>query len=129
MSIDSERTISATPMVPTPSSPLPESGGTTPTPIVIAAVVSAAATVQEDETVSASAKETPGSKEVPVHIFDIPEGNIVEDTQVDEHLVVDTDFGIGATQIKCAKAAASENPVLVDVTLGSDIPVMERTFA
>uniref|UniRef100_A0A2N9ETN5 Aminotransferase-like plant mobile domain-containing protein n=1 Tax=Fagus sylvatica TaxID=28930 RepID=A0A2N9ETN5_FAGSY len=87
VSTDSEKTISATPMVPTPSSPLPESGGIAPTPTVIAAVVSAAATIQEDETVPTAAKETPG------------------------------------------QIAASENPVLVDVTLGSDILVMEGTFA
>ena len=31
-------------------------------------------------------------------------------------------------QIGCAKAAVSENLVLVDVTLGSDIPVLEGTF-
>ena len=129
MSTDSEKTILATPMVPTPSSPLPESGGITPTPTVIAAVVSAAATIQEDETVPTAAKETPGSEEVPVHISNIPKGNIVEDTPIDEHLVVDTDFGTGVTQIGCAEAAASENPVLVDVTLGSDILVMEGTFA
>ena len=33
------------------------------------------------------------------------------------------------TQIKCAEVTASEDPVLVDVTLGSDIPVMKGTFA
>ena len=32
------------------------------------------------------------------------------------------------TQIGCARAAVSENLVLVDVTLGSDIPVLEGTF-
>jgi hypothetical protein len=129
VSIDSERTISATLMVPTPSSPLLESGGIAPTPTVKAAVVFAAATVQKDETVLAVAEETSGSEEVHVHISDIPKGNIVEDTPVDEHLVVDIDFGTGVTQIGCTEAAASENPILVDVTLGSDIPVMEGTFA
>ena len=56
VSTDSERTISATPTVPTPSSLFPESGGIAPTPTIIAAVVSATATVQEDETVSAAAE-------------------------------------------------------------------------
>ena len=45
MSTDSERTISATVRVPTPPSPLHESGGTAPTLVVIADVVSAAVTV------------------------------------------------------------------------------------
>jgi hypothetical protein len=129
VSIDSERTISATPMVPTPSSPLPESGGTAPTSTVIATVVSAAAIIQEDETIPVAVEETPSSEEVLVHISDILKGNIVEDTPVDEHLVVDTDFGTGVTQIGCAEAAASENPVLVYATFGNDIPVMEGTFA
>jgi hypothetical protein len=92
-------------------------------------VVSVATTVQEDETVPTAAKETPGSEEVPVHISDIPEGNVVEDTLVDENLVVGIDFGTGATQIGCAKAVASENPVLADVLPGSDILVVEGTFA
>ena len=116
-------------MVPTPSSSPRESGGATPTPVVIAAVVSAATIVQEDETVSTAAEETPGSEEVPVHIFDIPEGNVVKDTPVDENFVVGIDFGTGVTQTGCAEAAASENPVLADVLPGSDIPVMEGTFA
>jgi hypothetical protein len=92
-------------------------------------VVSAATIVQEDETVPTAAEETPGSEEVPVHISDIPEGNVVEDTLVDENLVVGTDFGTGVTQTGCAEAAASENPVLADVLPGSDIPVVEGTFA
>ena len=116
-------------MVPTPSSPPRESGGATPTPVVIAAVVSAATIVQEDETVSTAAEETPGSEEVPVHISDIPEGNVVKDTPVDENFVVGIDFGTGVTQTGCAEAAASKNPVLADVLPGSDIPVMEGTFA
>ena len=121
-------TISATPMVLTPSSPPCESGSAVPTPVVIAVVVSAAATVQEDEIVPAAAEETLGSEEVPVHISDILEGNDVEDIPVDEKLVVGTDFGIGATQIGCAEAAVSENPVLADVLPDSDIPAMEGTF-
>ena len=126
---DSERTISATIRVPTPLSPLHESGGTAPTPVVIAAIVSVATTVQEDETVPAAAEETPGSEEVLVHISDIPKGNIVGDTPVDENLVVGTDFGTGVTQIGCAEAAVSKNPILVDALPGSDIPVVEETFA
>ena len=115
-------------MVLTPSSPPCESGSVVPTPVVIAVVVSAAATVQEDEIVPAAAEETLGSEEVPVHISDIPEGNVVEDIPVDEKLVVGTDFGTGATQIGCAEAAVSENPVLADVLPDSDIPAMEGTF-
>ena len=88
ISTDSERTISATPMVPTPSSPPCESGGTTSTPVVIAAVVSATTTVQEDETIPIAAEETPGGEEVHVHISDIPEGNVVVDKPVDENHVV-----------------------------------------
>ena len=97
--------------------------------MVIAAVVSAATTVQEDETVPTTAEETPGSEEVPMHISDILEGNVVEDTPVDENLFVGIDFGIGVTQTGCAEAAASENPVLADVLPSNDIPVMEGTFA
>uniref|UniRef100_A0A2N9GE07 Aminotransferase-like plant mobile domain-containing protein n=1 Tax=Fagus sylvatica TaxID=28930 RepID=A0A2N9GE07_FAGSY len=67
---------------------------------IIAAMVSAATTVQEDKTVPTATEETPGNEEVPVHISDIPE-----------------------------EATASENPVLADVLPGSDIPVMEGTFA
>ena len=97
--------------------------------MVIAAVVSAATTVQEDETVPIATEETPSDEEVPVHIFDILEGNVVEDTPVDENLVIGTDFGTGVTQIGCAEVAASENPVLADVLPGSDIPVVKGTFA
>jgi hypothetical protein len=129
VSTDSERTISATPMVPTPSSPLRESGSAASTPIVIAVVVSATTTVQEEETVPTAAKVTSGSEVVPMHISDIPEGNVVKDTPVDENLIVGTDFGTDVTQIGCAEVATSENPVLIDVLPGSDIPVVEGTFA
>ncbi len=64
-----------------------------------------------------------------MHISDILEGNVVEDTLVDENLIVDTDFSTGVTQTGCAEAAASENPVLVDVLPGNDILVMGETFA
>uniref|UniRef100_A0A2N9FAE9 Aminotransferase-like plant mobile domain-containing protein n=1 Tax=Fagus sylvatica TaxID=28930 RepID=A0A2N9FAE9_FAGSY len=43
----------STPRVPTPSSPLRESGGTAPTPIIITAAVSAATAVQKGETAPA----------------------------------------------------------------------------
>jgi hypothetical protein len=69
VSTNSERTILATPMVPTPSSPPRESGGAASTPVVIAAVVSTTTTVQEDETIPTTAEETPGGEEVPVHIM------------------------------------------------------------
>uniref|UniRef100_A0A2N9EVM6 Aminotransferase-like plant mobile domain-containing protein n=1 Tax=Fagus sylvatica TaxID=28930 RepID=A0A2N9EVM6_FAGSY len=60
VSTDSERTASITARVPTPPSPLGESGGTAPTPIITAAVVSAAATVQGDETAPVITEEVPG---------------------------------------------------------------------
>ena len=129
VSTDSERTISATTRVPTPLSPLHESGGIASTPIVIAAVVSAAASVQGDEAVLVAAEVVPSSEEVLVHNSDIPEGNTVGDTSVNENIVVGTDLGTGVTQIGHAEAAASEDPILVDITLGSDIPTMEGTFA
>ncbi len=97
VSTNSERTISATIRVPTPLSTLHESGGTASTPIVIAAVVSVAVTVQDSETVPAAAEEIPGGEEVPAHISDVPEGNVVEDTPVDENLIVGTDFGTCVT--------------------------------
>jgi hypothetical protein len=116
-------------MVSTPPSPPRESGGAAPTPVVIAAVVSTATTVQEDETILTAAEETPGGEEVPVHISDILEDHVVEDTPVDENPVVGTDFGTGVTQTGRVEAAVSENPILADVLPGSDIPVMEGTFA
>ena len=115
--------------VPTPSSPLRESNSAASTPVVIATVVFAMTTIQEEETVLTTAEATPGSEEVPVHISDIPESNVVEDTPVDENLVVNTDFSIGVTQIRCAEAAASENPVLTDVLPGNDIPIVEGMFS
>jgi hypothetical protein len=129
VSTNSERTISATVGAPTPRSPLHESGGTASTPMVIAVVVSAAASVQGDEAILAAAKVVPGSEELLVHISDFPEGNTVGDTPIDENIIVGTDLSTGVTQIGHAKAAASEDPILVDVTLGSDIPTMEWTFA
>ena len=129
VSTDFERTISATAKVPTPPSPLHESGGIAFTLIVIAAMVFAAAFVQGDEAVPTAAEVVLGSEEALVHIFDIPKGNTVGDTPIDENIVVSTDLGIGVTHFGHVEAAASEDPVLVDVTLGSDIPTMEGTFA
>jgi hypothetical protein len=129
VSTDSERTILATPVVPTPSSPPRESSGAASTPVVIATVVFVATIVQEDETVPTAAEVTPSSEEVLVHISNILEGNVVEDTPVDENLVVGTDFGTNVTQTGCAEAATSENPILADVLPGSDILVVEGTFA
>ena len=118
-----------TPMIPTPSSPPRESSGAASTPIVIATVVYARIIAQEDETIPTAAEETPGGEEVPMHISDILEGHVVEDTSVDENPVVGTDFGTGVTQTGRAKAAASENPVMTDVLPDSDILVVEWTFA
>ena len=76
VSTDSERTVSATVKVSTPPSPLPEFGGTAPTPITTAVVVSVAAIAQENETALAAAGEVSGNEEVPVHIPEVPEGSI-----------------------------------------------------
>ena len=130
VSTDSERTISATIRVPTPSSPLHESGGTAPTPIIITAAVSAAAIVQESETTPAAVGEVPGNEEIPVHIPEVPEGNIfVESISIDENLVINIDFGAGMTHVEHAEVAASEEPVQADVTPGSDVPVIEEELA
>ncbi len=72
VSTDSDRTASVTVRVPTPLSPLRESSGTAPTPIIIAAAVSAAATVQEGETAPTVIEEVPGHEEVPAHIPEVP---------------------------------------------------------
>jgi hypothetical protein len=129
VSTDSKRTISATIKVPTPPSPLHESGGTAPTPVVIAVVVSATITIQDSEAVPAAAEEVPGSEEVPAHIPDILEGNIVESIPINKNLVISTDFGIGMTQVAHAEVAASEDPVQADATLGSDVLAREGVFA
>ena len=97
VSTDSERTISATIRVPIPPSPLHESSGTAPTPVVIAVVVSATITIQDSEAVPAATEEVPGSEEVPAHIPDILEGNIVESIPINKNLVISTDFGTGMT--------------------------------
>uniref|UniRef100_A0A2N9IMU7 Aminotransferase-like plant mobile domain-containing protein n=1 Tax=Fagus sylvatica TaxID=28930 RepID=A0A2N9IMU7_FAGSY len=56
-----------------PPSPLRESGGTAPTPIIITAAVSAATAVQKGETAPAVTEEVPGHEEVPAHIPEVPE--------------------------------------------------------
>ena len=129
MSTDSDRTVLATARAPTPPSPLQESGGIVFTPLVIPTAVSAAAFVQRDETVPVVAEVVPGSEEVLVHISDVPEGNTIGETLVIEDIVVDTNLGIGVTQVGHAEAAASANPDLAGVTLDSDIPDIEGTFA
>jgi hypothetical protein len=93
VSTDSEKTGSTTIRVSTPPSPLPESGGTAPTPIIIAAAVSATVTIQESETAPAAVEEVPGNEEVPTHISEVPEGNnFIESIPIDENSVIDTDF-------------------------------------
>jgi hypothetical protein len=128
VSIDSERTISATVRVPTPSSPLHESGGTAPTLVVVAVVVPAAVIAQDSEAVPAATEEVPGSEKVPAHIPDIQEGNIVESISIDKILMISTDFGTGVTQVERVEVAASEDPIQADVTPGSDVLVMEEAF-
>jgi hypothetical protein len=112
VSTDSERTVSATVRVSTPPSPLPESGGTAPTPVTIAAEASAAATIQEGKVVPTTIEEIPVGEEGTAHVYDIPEGNnSVESIPIDENLVIDTDFDAGIAQIEHAKVTASEDPV------------------
>jgi hypothetical protein len=128
--IDSERIVSATVRISTPPSPLPESGGTAPTPITTAAEASTATTVTESEVVLTTIEEITVGEEGPTHVPDIPEGNnFVESIPIDENLVIDTDFGVGVTQIEHAEVAASEDPVQVDVIPGSDVPVIEEELA
>jgi hypothetical protein len=130
VSTDSERTASVTARVPTPPSPLGESGGTAPTPIITAAVVSAATTVQGDETAPVLTEEVPGHEEVLAHIPEVPEGNIfAESILIDENLVTDGDFNADMAHVEPAKVAASEEPVQADVTPGSGVPVIEEELA
>jgi hypothetical protein len=130
VSTDSERTVSATVRVPTPLSPLLESGGIALTPTTIAAETSAAATIQESEVVPTAIEGIPVGEEGPAHVPDIPEGNnFVESISIDESLVIDTDFCAGVTQIERAEVVASEEPVQADVTPGSDVPVPEEELA
>ena len=129
VSTDSERTISATAKAPTPPSSLQESGGIASTPVVIAAAVSAAASVQRDEAIPVAAEVVPGSEEVLLHISNVPKGNTIRDTPANEDIVVGTDLGTGVTQIEHVEVAANANPDSAGVTLGSDIPSMEGIFA
>ena len=130
VSTDSERTVSAIVSVPTPPSPLPESGGTAPTPITTAAETSSTATVQEGEVVPIVIEEIPVGEEGPAHVPNILEGNnFVESIPIDENLVIYTDFGVGVTQIEYAEVAASEDPIQAGVILGSDVPVIEEELA
>ena len=116
--------------VPTPPSPLRESGGTAPTPIIIAAAVSTATTVQEGETALAVIEEVPSHEEVPAHIPEVPEGNIfVESISIDENLVIDVDFNANMTYVEPAEVAASEEPVRADVTPDSGVPIIEEELA
>uniref|UniRef100_A0A2N9J9H8 Aminotransferase-like plant mobile domain-containing protein n=1 Tax=Fagus sylvatica TaxID=28930 RepID=A0A2N9J9H8_FAGSY len=108
VSTDSDRTASVTIRVPTPPSPLRESGGTTPTPIIIAAAVSAAATVQEGETAPTVIEEVPVHEEVLAHIPEVPED---------------------MTHVEPAEVAASEEPVQADVTPDSGVPIIEEELA
>jgi hypothetical protein len=130
VSTDSERTVSATVRVSTPPSPLPESGGTVPTPITIAAEASAAATIQEGEVVPTAIEEIPFGEEGTAYVSDILEGNnSIESIPIDENLVIDTDFDAGIAQTEHAEVAASEDPVQADVILGSDVLVIEEELA
>jgi hypothetical protein len=127
--IDSERTVSATVRVPTPPSPLLESGGTASTPITTAAEASAAVTVQESEVVPTAIEEIPVGEKGPAHVPDILEGNnFAESIPIDENPVIDTGFDAGVTQVEHAEVAVSEEPVQADTRLGSDIPTMEEAF-
>ena len=130
MSTDSKRTVSTTVRVSTPPNPLPESGGTAPTPITTAAEASAATTVPESEIVPTAIEEIPVGEEGPAHAPVIPEGNnFVESVPIDENLVIDTDFSAGVTQIEHAEVAASEDPVQADIIPDSDVPVIEEELA
>ena len=76
VSTDSERTGSATVRVSTPPSPLPKFGGIASTPMIMAAAVSATTLVQESKTAPAAVGGVPGNEEAPIHISEVPEGNI-----------------------------------------------------
>ena len=130
VSTDSERTISATIRVPTPSSPLHESSGIALTPVIMAAAVSAAAIIQESETAPEAVGEVPGNEEVTAHILDALEGNnIVDRIPIIENLVIGTDSSIDVVQVEHAEVAASEDPVQADVIPGGDVPVIEEELA
>uniref|UniRef100_A0A2N9I6E6 Aminotransferase-like plant mobile domain-containing protein n=1 Tax=Fagus sylvatica TaxID=28930 RepID=A0A2N9I6E6_FAGSY len=100
VSTDSERTTSVTVRVPTPPSPLPESGATAPTPIITAAEASAATAAPESEFVPTAIEEASVGEEGLAHVPEVPE-----------------------------EVAASEEPVQADVTPGSDVPIIEGELA
>lgn len=64
-----------------------------------------------------------------MYIFDIPEGQVVEDTPVGETPVVGTNSVTSVTQIGHAEVAAGEISVLADVLAESNIPIAEGTFS
>ena len=130
VSIDSERTISATVRASTPPSPLHESDNTAPTPVVMTTMVPTVVTVRDSEAVPAVAEEVPDDEEVPVHTLDALEGNtIVDSISVNRTLVIGTDSGTGVTQVEHVEVAASEDPAQTNVTPGSGIPFIEETLA
>ena len=130
VSTDSEKTASVTARVPTPPSPLGESSGTAPTPIIAAAAVSVATTVQEGETAPTITEEVLGHEEVPTHVPEVPEGDIfAESISIDESLVTDGDFNADMAHVEPAEVAASEEPVQADVAPGSSVPVIEEELA
>ena len=130
VSTNSERTVSTTVRVPTPSSPLHESSGIALTPVIMAAAVFAAAIIQESETAPEAVGEVPGNEEVTAHILDALEGNnIVDRIPINENLVIGTDSSIDVVQVEHAEVAASEDPVQADVIPGSDVPVIEEELA
>lgn len=97
VSTDSKKTPSATLMVSTPSSRLHKSSDTAFPPAVIVAMVSTTATVQEERPTPTAAEETSGDGDVPLHISDILEGQVFEDTPVGETLVAGTNSVTGVT--------------------------------
>uniref|UniRef100_A0A2N9GDJ0 Uncharacterized protein n=1 Tax=Fagus sylvatica TaxID=28930 RepID=A0A2N9GDJ0_FAGSY len=105
VSTDSERTASVTARVSTPPSPLGESGGTAPTPTITAAVVSATATAQRDETAPVITEEVPSHAEVLAHTPEI-------------WLVLNQ-----------PKLLPVNEPVQADVIPGSGVPVIEEELA
>jgi hypothetical protein len=130
VSTDSERTASVTARVSTPPSPLGESGGTAPTPTITAAVVSATATAQRDETAPVITEEVPSHAEVLAHTPEVPRGNTpAKSTSIDKSLVTNNDFNADTARVEPAEVAASDEPVQADVIPGSGVPVIEEELA
>jgi hypothetical protein len=126
VSTDSERTFQPPLWVPTPPSPLPESGGTAPTPIVIAAVYLLQQLFKKMRLYQQLLKKFLVMRRFLCIFLISQKVIIVESIPIDENLVIDTDFGTGVTQIEHAEVAASEDPVQADVIPGSDVPVIEE---